>query len=249
MRAGGVDSDSGGTLRPAAPPLIIAHRGASFERPENTLAAFERAIELRADYVEFDVQPAGDGELVVVHDRLRRLTLAELRRRHADLATLAEVLDLCVGRVGLAVELKHPHAHRRHDPVGRTLAALRARSVDPGGVMVLCFEPAALERVRREAPRLRTVLHLGWRRSPSAASRFWGVGLEDWAARPPVLRRAQSLGLATAVYTVNDRRRMEELAAVGVTAIFTDRPDLLRRTLTEVGQRSGRETSKTAERG
>ncbi|HEX3455939.1 MAG TPA: glycerophosphodiester phosphodiesterase [Gaiellaceae bacterium] len=49
-------------------PLVIAHRGASFDLPENTLPAFERAIELGADYVEFDVHADRDGRLVVTHD-------------------------------------------------------------------------------------------------------------------------------------------------------------------------------------
>ena len=49
-------------------PLVIAHRGASAERPENTIPAFERAIELGADYVELDVHARPDGELVVTHD-------------------------------------------------------------------------------------------------------------------------------------------------------------------------------------
>ncbi len=231
-----VPSGSSGPLSAHPAPLVIAHRGASFERRANTLAAFRRAIEVGADYVEFDVQPAADGELVVVHDRLRRLTLAELRRRDPEIATLSEVLDLCAGRVGLAVELKHPYAHRRHDPVARTLAALRARSVDVERLMLLSFEGPALERAARELPGLRTVLHLGWRRRPSVASRFWGLGLEDWAARAPVVRRAHALGLATTVYTVNDPRRMRELAALSVTGIFTDRPDLLRRTLSDAAR-------------
>jgi len=52
-------------------PLVIAHRGASAELPENTLPAFERAVELGADFVEFDVHARGDGALVVAHDRPR----------------------------------------------------------------------------------------------------------------------------------------------------------------------------------
>ena len=66
---------------------VIAHRGASSEEKENTLPAFERAIELGADYVEFDVQASSDGGLVVFHDlRLDRLTDARgpLRARRSQ---------------------------------------------------------------------------------------------------------------------------------------------------------------------
>ena len=50
------------------PPLIIAHRGDSAHRPENTLASFASALELGADFVEFDVQLTADGHVVVMHD-------------------------------------------------------------------------------------------------------------------------------------------------------------------------------------
>ena len=208
-------------------PLVIAHRGASWDEPENTLAAFRRAIELGADYVEFDVQATTDGELVVVHDPVRE-SLAELRDRTPAVATLDETLETCAGRIGVAVELKHPHRHRDHDLTGRTLAALARHRIDRDAVLILSFEIRALDALRRLRPDLRAVLHLGRRPDPAAATRFWGVGLEDGTARPRVLRRARGLGLATTVYTVNDEARMRELAALGVTGIVSDRPDLLR---------------------
>ena len=208
-------------------PLVIAHRGASWEEPENTIAAFRRAIEVGADYVEFDVQAATDGELVVVHDPVRE-TLAALRARNPPVPTLDETLETCADRIGIAVELKNPHRHRGHDLTARTLAALAHHRVDPDAVLVLSFEIRALDTVRRLRPDLRAVLHLGRRPDPAAATRFWGVGFEDGTARPRVLRRARGLGLATTVYTVNDEARMRELAALGVTGIVSDRPDLLR---------------------
>ena len=105
---------------------MIAHRGASAELPENTLPAFERAIELGADFVELDVHARADGELVVTHDA---------PRRRAPLPTLAEVLDLCRGRIGVMVELKTPYRYRRHRLIERTLALLDDDAV------VVCFEP------------------------------------------------------------------------------------------------------------
>jgi len=206
---------------------VIAHRGACWEEPENSLAAFRRAIELGADYVEFDVQASRDGELVVVHDPVRvpRAALPP------GVPTLDETLAECAGRIGLAVELKEPRLHRRHDLVRRTLAALDAHGVDPDALLVLSFDPRALEQVRRLRPELRTVLHLGRRPDPAAAARFWGVGFQDRAARPRALALAEGLGLATTVFTVNEEPRIRELARLGVTGIFSDRPDLLRRCL------------------
>ena len=109
-------------------PLVVAHRGAIDEAPENTLAAFERAIELGADTIEFDVQPTRDGQLVVYHDyylgrttpgrgRVDRHSLDDLRSLDAGswfhprfaserIPTMREVLELGAGRVRFEIELK-----------------------------------------------------------------------------------------------------------------------------------------------
>jgi glycerophosphoryl diester phosphodiesterase len=198
-------------------PLVIAHRGASAELPENTLPAFQRAIDVGADFVEFDVHASAEGELVVTHDP---------PRGGADLPTLAEVLDLCRGRIGVMVELKRPGRYRRFDVVGRTLAQLDAEAV------VVCFEPGAIATVRSLRPELRTVQHVA--RVPvrlAAARGCWAVGYENARATRRSLERARRLGLATTVYTVNRPERMRELAELGVAGIFTDRPELALRVL------------------
>ena len=203
------------------PPLVIAHRGASWERPENTIAAFERAIELGADVVEFDVRPTHDGELVVAHDPVR-LPFARLRERRPEVPTLDEVLEACADRIGLAVELK------ARGIAERTIAALDAHRADPERVMIVSFLPDAVLATRRLRPELRTVQHV-WRVSLRRAAGYaWAAGFADAAATQRRLVLARSLGLATTVYTVNDVARMRELVALGVDAIFTDRPDVLR---------------------
>jgi glycerophosphoryl diester phosphodiesterase len=189
----------------------IAHRGASAELAENTPAAFERAIELGADFVEFDVHAARDGRLVVCHDPPR-----------GGEPLFEEVVELCAGRIGIMCELKTPWRYRRHDVVARVERLL------PADAVVVCFEPRALQQVRR----LRTLQHVGLRVSIRRAARYaWAVGFWD----PRVGRRgidlAHSLGLKTTVYTVNDESRMRELAGLGVDGIFSDRPELLREAL------------------
>lgn len=191
---------------------MIAHRGASWDEPENTLPAFERAIAVGADFVELDVHARRDGELVVSHGR---------PGPRARVPRLQDVLDLCRGRIGVMVELKRPYRYRRFDVVRRALALLDDDAV------VLCFEPGAIASVRALRPGLRTVQHVALvpLRVPAARG-CWGVGFEDARATPRALARARRLGLETTVYTVNDPERMRELAALGVTGIFTDRPDL-----------------------
>ena len=207
---------------------VIAHRGASSEEKENTLPAFERAIELGADYVEFDVQASSDGGLVVFHDlRLDRLTEATgpLRARPLDallelgIPTLEDVLEVTAGRIGVMAELKSPWLYRRHDIVARTVELLPADGV------VVSFSRRAILETRRVRPALRTVQHVGYGTSIRAAAGFaWAAGFDAARVTQRGLARAQSLGLETTVYTVNDEARMLELRELGVSGIFTDCP-------------------------
>jgi glycerophosphoryl diester phosphodiesterase len=192
--------------------LVIAHRGASFDFPENTVPAFERAIEVGADYVEFDVH----NDLSVTHDR---------PKRGQTYPTLDEVLELCRGRIGVMVELKRP----RGDTVKRTLERL-----DDDAVLV-CFQRPPLEEARRRRPGLRTVQHVGFGVSiRRAAEGAWAAGFQNERVTRRGLAAAQRLGLETTVYTVNDEARMLELQRLGVSGIFTDRPD---RALAALGRR------------
>ena len=96
-------------------PLIWAHRGASGHAPENTLEAFQKAIDMKADGVELDIQLTKDGEIVVCHDEtidrtsngigsVKDYTLAELKKfnfnkthpeyAHASIPTMKEVFEL-----------------------------------------------------------------------------------------------------------------------------------------------------------
>ncbi|MDX6476475.1 MAG: glycerophosphoryl diester phosphodiesterase [Gaiellaceae bacterium] len=191
--------------------LVIAHRGASHELPENTLPAFERAIEMRADYVEFDVH----NDLSVTHDP---------PKRGVTYPTLDDVLELCRGRIGVMVELKRP----RGDTVKRSLERL-----DDDAVLV-CFQRPPLEDARRLRPAIRTVQHVGFGVSIRRATGAWAAGFQNERVTSRGLRAAQRLGLETTVYTVNEKARMLELQALGVTGIFTDRPD---RALAALGRR------------
>lgn len=216
-------------------PLVIAHRGASWDERENTVPAFERAIADGADYLELDVQASSDGALVVFHDLdlgrltglrgpLRRRPLAELRELGVPL--LEEVVELARGRAGIMVELKSPYLFRRHELIRRVAALLSRDDV------LLGFSRAALLQARADRPGLRVLQHVGYGISiRHAASYAWAVGFHDPRATRRGIDKAHRLGLAATVYTVNDPARMLELAALGVDGIFSDRPALLRATL------------------
>ncbi|MFW9902516.1 MAG: glycerophosphodiester phosphodiesterase [Candidatus Thorarchaeota archaeon] len=101
--------------------LIMAHRGASSIAPENTLKAFQKAIELNADYIEFDVYKSKDGEFVIWHDNafsqkdgetsfIKDMTLANLKKidigEGETFTTLQELIELTKGKIGLNCEIK-----------------------------------------------------------------------------------------------------------------------------------------------
>jgi glycerophosphoryl diester phosphodiesterase len=111
----------------------VAHRGASGYAPENTIAAFDKAVEMKADYIEIDVQRSKDGELVVIHDTtvdrttdgsgpVQSLTYEEIRNLDAGswkgtefagekIPTFDEILDRYHGKVGILIELKAPELY------------------------------------------------------------------------------------------------------------------------------------------
>jgi glycerophosphoryl diester phosphodiesterase len=170
--------------------------------PENTLPAFERAIEIGADYVEFDVH----NDLSVTHAR---------PEPGIEYPTLEEVLDLCHGRIGVMVELKRP----RGDTVERTLAHMKDDDV------LVCFQRVPLVEARARRPKIRTVQHVGFGVSIRRAADAWAAGFQNERVTHRGVAAAKALGLETLVYTVNEAARMLELRDLGASGVFTDHPD------------------------
>jgi glycerophosphoryl diester phosphodiesterase len=202
--------------------LVIAHRGASGVRPENTLPAFERAIEIGADAIELDLHADADGRLVVTHDA---------PKAGRSYPTLEEALELCRGRIGVMVELKTPRRYQRHRVVERTVLLL-----DDGDVLV-SFQRAALDEARALRPGLRTCQHVGYGVSIRGARGAWAVGFSNGRVTRRGIATARALDLVPLVYTVNEPARMRELRDAGVAGIFTDRPDLALRVRENAGRR------------
>jgi glycerophosphoryl diester phosphodiesterase len=228
-------------------PLFIAHRGASAETPENTLAAFRRALALGADGIELDVRVTRDGEAVVFHDatltrlagrrgRLARLLFRELREvriQGEPIPTLAEVLALARRRAVVQIEIKRGVAVA---PVVRALHRARADT----GVVLASFDAAIVADSRRLAPRIPRMLITGgggrgWAETlvpVLAALGALGVSVDHRAIRSPAFVTAlHRCGLCVWCWTVNDTRAMLRLASWGVDAILSDNPALLKSTL------------------
>ncbi|MGH2641836.1 MAG: glycerophosphodiester phosphodiesterase [Actinomycetota bacterium] len=152
-------------------PLVVAHRGASVEQPENTIAAFEAAIDAGADAVEFDVRMTADGHAVVMHDPdvsrttngsglVSDMTLDELRT--LGVPTVEEALRCLSGRAAADIEIKNlpgelGYAPDREAAVEATLAALDSVGFS-GQVIVSSFNPASIAHSRTLRPDVPTGL-------------------------------------------------------------------------------------------
>ena len=235
--------------------LNIAHRGASAYAPENTMAAFEKAVEVGADVLEMDLHLTLDNELVVIHDdSLDRTTdghgtvykrsLEELKRLDAGrwfgegfagqrIPMLDEVLDRYVGKVPLALEVKAGSAFFPGIEE-RVVSALRRHSAI-GQTAVASFDHYALERLKEIEPSLRTAALLVGR--PVSISAIAGPGKADAMALEASLvtrtevEACRAAGLQLVVWVVNEPAQMRYFIDLGVDGIITDRPDLLRTAL------------------
>jgi glycerophosphoryl diester phosphodiesterase len=220
--------------------LVVAHRGASAEATENSLGAFEKAIQVGSDLIEFDVRRTRDDQLIAFHDaRVGRHLVAQLTREEIHLQTgikpplLDDVLDLTKGRVGLDVELKEDGY------TDRVLQAIDER-FEPDQLVITSFIDSVVAEAKRLTPAIRAGLLIGRARPehlvrtrlselfPAPRARACGadfIAMHGRLADLGALSRADGAGFAAYIWTVNDDDRMRRyLADARVRAVITDRP-------------------------
>ena len=219
-------------------PLILGHRGAPAEQPENTLASFRRALELGADGVELDVQCSADGVPVVIHDpTLERTTrgagrvgahtwdaLSRIKAGTGEpLPSLEKVARWAAGTgAWLNVELKAAGVE------AASLGVLREQ-----GMLERCFLssflPDTVRSTRRLAPDVSCYLLSDlWNPQVLATARETrasGVCLRHDAASPAALQELADAGLPLVVWTVDDPARIRALLRAGVAALITNHPE------------------------
>jgi glycerophosphoryl diester phosphodiesterase len=215
---------------PEPRPLIVAHRGAWGEFPQNSLPALAAAIEAGYDMVELDVRRTRDGRLVAVHDtRVGGTAVGSLD--HAELAArlapgqaprLEEMVELAAGRIALDIELKE-------DGYVQSVLPL-LKGLDPAQFVITSFLDEVLTAVRGITPAAHTGLLVGPARARRLEARFSATGASFLAAhaglaRAGLLAWAANRGLESYVWTVNERRALRAcLTDARVTAVITDRP-------------------------
>jgi glycerophosphoryl diester phosphodiesterase len=227
-------------------PQIIAHRGASGEAPENTLAAYRKALALGVDGVELDVHLSADGVPVVLHDpRLERTTsgqgfvkdqtLAALKRLDAGrwfgeafagerIPTLAEALDL-LRPVRVIIEIKNGPIF--YPQIAARVAAV-VREVGHSRITVSSFDHPVLLDVRAAAPGIPTaVLFVARPIDPIGLARAAGATVlhQQWAfITGEMVDAVHAAGLTVEAWTVDEPEHMRAVVATGVDGVMSNHP-------------------------
>lgn len=239
------------------PPWVVAHRGASGERLENTIESCRLAVDAGAPMLEIDVQLATDDQLVVFHDQdltrlgggdrrvVERMTTGELAAVELALVrddsargeplrgrapSLVELLAALPSNFPIDVELKRFHA----SPSWLARGVAEALAERPN-VLVSSFDWMALAYVRVVLPHM-PVAPIGERRPEAllaAAAKLdaWSIHVHRRLASAELVAAARAVGRPLLVYTVNDAREARELFALGVSGVFSDYPARLLREL------------------
>lgn len=245
--------------RHSGDPVVVAHRGASAYAPENTLAAYRKAIELGAKAAETDVHMTLDGRVAVMHDTSTNRTagvshiIAETPwsdLQQLDVGTwfspefagerfpdLGQLLDVTRGRMVLIVEIKAGAGI-----VEGVRAAVDARGMRPE-VVIFSFDAAAIADARGAMPDVPAVYLLkpkGERYTEAdvataAATGASAVGFAFSRLDPSTIQAAHAAGYPVFVWTVNDPEKALELRSQGVDAIISDAPDIIEAALHPAG--------------
>jgi glycerophosphoryl diester phosphodiesterase len=229
--------------------LIIGHRGASGRSVENTLAAFELAMELGVSAIEFDLQIADD-ELYVFHDiRLERLTGVKGQFKKLSQAqvaaltingshkipTLEQVLNRCAGKLLINLEIKAPNATAL---LCERLPQLYESLADKLGIayeqlikqlIISSFDYQALQQVQAKLPEVQLAFLTKnfTEQTIDEAKAINAIAINMLAARitPEVVSQIHGSNLKCFAFTVNKDRQLKKLVLAKVDGIFSDYPE------------------------
>ncbi|MED4123789.1 glycerophosphodiester phosphodiesterase [Halalkalibacterium halodurans] len=235
--------------------INIAHRGASGHAPENTMAAFQKGFDMKADYIEFDVHMTKDGELVLMHDLtvdrttnghgyVSDLTLDEINQLdagswfHEDFAgekvpTFEETLDAFRGKVGLLIELKSTERYLGMEE--KVAEALKERKMDRNSnhkVIIQSFNHESMKKSKELLPHIPHGVLAG----PSWAN-VTDEQLEEFSiyadyfnpnmtiVTPDLVNRVHAVGMKIFPYTSRTQEQANRLFELKVDGIITDFPE------------------------
>ncbi len=233
-------------------PLIIAHRGASAYAPENTLAAFKKAIELGAEGIELDVHLSKDGEVVVIHDYsvdrtsngrgpVAEMSLKELKAldfgswfseqyRSESIPLLREVLELLKGWNGLLnIEIKHNRLEGCSQMEEKVLKLLDAYGFWEKTI-ISSFDHYSLIKIKEIEPSVRicplyaAALYKPW--EYAATLNAFAIHPHYHTVTPDVVKQCHEHNINVNVYTVDSPEHIQLMIDAGVDGIITNVPDI-----------------------
>jgi len=238
--------------------IVIAHRGASAYAPENTIPAFQKAVEMEAEMVELDVLISKDGVPVVFHDAkldkksngsglVSDYTLSELKELDAGswfsnefngikIPTLDEVLGYAKDKISVNIEIKTEAVTDKYEGgvVHRSVELVKKQGMQEY-VIFSSFDYRAIKQVKTHAPGMSAALLYeetqSGKKSPSQLTAEYKTDAFNCSYRQLSKKWMNSLkksGIPVFVYTVNEEKRMEKLIKQGVKGIFSDKPDVLK---------------------
>jgi glycerophosphoryl diester phosphodiesterase len=238
-------------------PLVIAHRGASAYKPENTISAFEEAIKMKADYIETDVHQTKDGIVVIMHDftvnrtcrtckkkdLIKNLSYAEFSRlkiRTTDEhpPSLDSAIKFINGRCKLLIEIKKGSDYYPGIE-NNILAIIKANNAENWVDIIHSFDKQALLNLQQQktGAKLQKLIVFKF---PLASfifskkgekddfSAWQGVNIYSKFASKRILKKLHSQHKTVFVWTVNKKRKMKKLVRRGADGIITNKPDLAR---------------------
>lgn len=251
------------------PVAVIAHRGYRDVAPENTLAAFKKAIQLGADMFELDVSLSKDGHLIVIHDNdlnrttngnglIEDKTLAEIKALDAGswfspifkgekVPTLDEALELAKGKIAVNIEIK-PYTVEQRGQIGlekKVVESIKKYGMEEH-VIVSSFSETAIKRIKifdNKIPTALLFLSDGILRSQlSKASKVQSDAVnEEWRfIRKSEVEKAHNNGIKVNAWTVNNPKEMLDLINKNIDGLITDRPDLALKVLADKFPNAGR---------
>ena len=238
----------------STPFFIIAHRGASGDAPENTMAAIRMAIEGGAQMIEIDVQTTSDDELVVFHDQvlgrttsghgyIRDVSFKELQKLDAGkwfhesfagevVPRLESVLDMAIGQCYVNVELKPLKDHKNAEQlIQRIINIIQERGLVPFAVLS-SFDHQALHLSKEIDPMIPTAaLNVpGDKRLPSEIVAACRANAFGCSVHELTRRRSDDLAahkIPWGVYSVDDVNTLRIALDHGVTSVVTKHPKLI----------------------
>lgn len=245
-------------------PLVLAHRGANKVAPQNTIPAFEKALQFNSDGIETDVHLCADGEIVICHNytvdatsngsgAIDEMTFSELRRldfgsyfsndfKGVTLPTLSELLELVKNMTLINIEIKSPQ--KDNDLVKRVVEEIYKFGVEKNTI-ISCFDPECIRKVKEIDSSLKTGL-LYERGALGEEIMNFGVAkyckqLKADAAHPEHILMTEELikdlhnnDIKVNPWTINSREDIIKYTSWGCDALISDVPDFCRQVLKEI---------------